>query len=723
MDTEKENTTEVTPDITDTKTTDSKTDTEKTTDNDTQEVIEASQSIQSDKQPKETKERFPFVFPGAFLALAIWAYILLLGSSGFADFASLNNDKFAWLSGLLAFLGFGCAAVSAVVCVKKGRPKMNRYFYALLLSANFYFINEFCLYLVPSYIANDGANLRRFIKPYFPNILLGIFMYFIFFFIAVAFTKHKLITRILITLFSAFFAFYAVLQYYIVHFRGGPIRFADLANVTSAGEISDEYQFGFSYMVLFAVADTLIIIALTFIIELSPLEHPVKNRSIGAGVLAAMCVSFYFSAEAVYNYGLNNRIVRLNFSLGEDTDTYQDVGGLLCFYYDGLKNRIKVPDGYSNEEAVSRLEKFETDQTVTRKPTIIAVLNESFADVKHLGDIEVNMDYMPNIRALKEDCIKGYVTVSPYGGYTCNSEFEFLSGNSMYFLPSGSAVYTQFMDQPQDSMVSHLNDLGYHTVALTCCRRGLWKIENAYKQLGFDTAYYSDNVHLTNVTEINGNISDDSIYRRVEKEFERKPKDESMFVWVTTMQNHAPYNSLLESDHTPIDLASPANDQADIYLNSIYQADKAIGDMIEYFKNVDEDVVIVFFGDHYPHISGFYDDMLGSNLDSLPIEEFCKSHQTPYFIWANYDIEEKENSNVSLNYLGIDLMDVCGLPRSDYQNFLDSLRENLPIISSFGYMDGDEQWHKRSDDPAHDTDEMKDLRYLQYYKIFKQHEK
>ncbi|MBR1382455.1 MAG: sulfatase-like hydrolase/transferase, partial [Ruminococcus sp.] len=330
-------------------------------------------------------------------------------------------------------------------------------------------------------------------------------------FIAVAFTKRKIITRILTTFFSLFFAFYAVLQYYIVHFRGGPIRFADLANVTSAGEISDEYRFGFSFMVMFAVVDTLIMIVLSFFIELSPLEKPAKYRSVGAGVLAAMCVSFYFSAEAVYSYGLNNRIVKLNFSLGEDTDTYQDVGGLLCFYYDGLKNRIIKPDDYSTEEAQSRLKEFSSNETAQHKPTIIAVLNESFADIEHLGDIDVNMDYMPNYRALKENCIKGYVTVSPYGGYTCNSEFEFLSGNSMYFLPSGSAAYTQFMGQKQDSMVSTLNDLGYNTVALTCCSRGLWKIENAYTQLGFNKAYYSDNVHLVNVNKVNGNISDDSI--------------------------------------------------------------------------------------------------------------------------------------------------------------------------------------------------------------------
>ena len=143
-----------------------------------------------------------------------------------------------------------------------------------------------------------------------------------------------------------------------------------------------------------------------------------------------------------------------------------------------------------------------------------------------------------------------------------------------------------------------------------------------------------------------------------------------------------------------------------------------MGELLDYFRNVDEDVVIVFFGDHYPHIGGFYDEMLGKNINDLPIEEFCHSHQTPYFIWANYDIESKEDSNISLNYIGNELMDVCGLPKSDYMNFLEEQRENLPIITSFGYVDGNGEWHKKTDSADDDTEEMKKYRYLQYYRMF-----
>ena len=674
------------------------------------------EQTQTEKKPGKLDG---FMSPVVFFALAVLAFIFLLGSAGFAEYAKYNDGKMNYLSVILCVVGTGSLVGAVFSAIKKGRPRVNRYAFAGLLAANFYFVNEFCLYLIPADLQNSGEHMRRFIKPYLPNILVGILLYFIFFFMAVAFVKNKIATRILLTVFSGFFAFYAILQYYIIVLRGGPIRFSDIANITSAGEISDEYSFSFSYMVAFAVVDTLLIIAAVWLSDISEIKKPLKVCTANIGVLAALCVGFYFAAEGVYSYDINNRIMLLNFSMGEDIDTYQDTGGLLTFYYDGLKNRVIVPDGYSADEAKSRLEQYATsDKTAKRKPTIIAILNESFADFEHLGDIDVNMDYMPNWRSLKDNCIKGYVTVSPYGGYSCNSEYEFLTGSSMYFLPSGSATYTQYMDTDQKSMVSHLNSLDYNTVALTCCRRGLWKIENAYTRLGFDKAYFKDNVNLTNIEYINGSTSDDTVYRRVEKEFENKPKDESMFVWVTTMQNHAPYNSEEQSDREPVTLSKPDNMEAQIYLNSIYESDKAIGGLIDYFSNVDEDVVIVMFGDHYPHIDGFYDDMLGENLDSLPIEQFCKSHQTPYFIWANYDIESREDSNISLNYLGCELMDVCGLPKSDYMNFLEEQRENLPIITSFGYMDGDGNWHKKSSSADDDTEEMKKYRYLQYYRMF-----
>lgn len=51
------------------------------------------------------------------------------------------------------------------------------------------------------------------------------------------------------------------------------------------------------------------------------------------------------------------------------------------------------------------------------------------------GDIETNEDYMPFIHDLMKNgnCVSGTTYASIVGGQTANTEYEFLTGNSMAF--------------------------------------------------------------------------------------------------------------------------------------------------------------------------------------------------------------------------------------------------------------------------------------------------
>ena len=57
---------------------------------------------------------------------------------------------------------------------------------------------------------------------------------------------------------------------------------------------------------------------------------------------------------------------------------------------------------------------------------------------------------MPYIRSLLDgapNTISGHLYVSVLGGNTANSEFEYLTGDSMAFLPSGSIPYQQYLNK------------------------------------------------------------------------------------------------------------------------------------------------------------------------------------------------------------------------------------------------------------------------------------
>ena len=67
-------------------------------------------------------------------------------------------------------------------------------------------------------------------------------------------------------------------------------------------------------------------------------------------------------------------------------------------------------------------------------PNVIAIMNESLADLNVDGPFETSEDYLPFIHSLTKNTIKGKLYVSIEGANTANSEFEFLTGNSLAFL-------------------------------------------------------------------------------------------------------------------------------------------------------------------------------------------------------------------------------------------------------------------------------------------------
>ena len=114
--------------------------------------------------------------------------------------------------------------------------------------------------------------------------------------------------------------------------------------------------------------------------------------------------------------------------------------------------QIEEPKNYSDEYALSLLNEQEVEKSGdTRKNCQISLPSwmRHFSDPAVLGEFETNKDYMPFVHSILRgevaNTISGYADVSVLGGNTANSEFEFLTGNSMAFFPNGSAPYLQYI--------------------------------------------------------------------------------------------------------------------------------------------------------------------------------------------------------------------------------------------------------------------------------------
>lgn len=344
-------------------------------------------------------------------------------------------------------------------------------------------------------------------------------------------------------------------------------------------------------------------------------------------------------------------------------------------------------------------------------PHIILILNESFADLRVLGNLELSEENMPFFYSLRENTIRGYVNASVLGGGTANSEFEVLTGCSMGLLPDTYYPYQQCLLERMPSLVSMAQAVDYTTYSIHPENRNNWNRSNVYFRLGFDSSLWLEDFQEA---EILGNgVSDLETYYKIEDLYENRQENEKLFFWDITMQNHGGYTYLKMEN--PITQANAEYHDADIYLSLIKESDAAFEQLITYFKDQDEKVLICMFGDHQPKLSeDFYNSIYEVTEDLTEETKLFNMYKTPFIIWANYDIEEQQDMDISMNYLGGLLLETAGVPRSAYFQFLSGLRNQYPIITVNGYADADGNFSSWS---GEDT-VFSDYRILQYNYLF-----
>lgn len=376
-----------------------------------------------------------------------------------------------------------------------------------------------------------------------------------------------------------------------------------------------------------------------------------------------------------------------------------------------VKNsRIAPPEGYSETVVEEILTAVSTEQEAAQElPHIILVMNESLADVRTVADVELNQENMTFLKSLEENTIKGYANVSTFGGGTANSEFEVFTGCSMSFLPVNYYPYQQALRKPLDSMVSQLKEQGYTTIAMHPERQSNWNRENVYKYYGFDQMYFQQDFEDAEV--IHSGVSDEETYNRIIELYENRIEGEKLFVFDLTMQNHGGYEQSDGPDKVrAVNVDEP---QLDEYLSLIQVSDEAFEGLVNYFEQQDEKVIICMFGDHQPWI---FDLVVGTGMTdgNEPSESMMNKYRTPFVIWANYDIEEAEGYDISLNYLGGLVMRTAGVQMSPYFAYLEQLREEYPIITINGYVDAEGNYANWSSE----QNEFPEYRMLQYNYLF-----
>ena len=505
-------------------------------------------------------------------------------------------------------------------------------------------------------------------------------------------------SRFAVPLVSTALYLISLAEAFVVAFRGRPIMFWDVFALRTAMSVSANYTFVITRAMKLAFLGLAAINLLAFAVPVRVKGRTLRLAVAGgsAGLVLGYGLWFFCCLAPAWGLGINMWAVN---------ETYQEYGYVLSTAVSFRYAVKKKPEGYSQarvrqiyEEIIGEEEELlasnsEVGIQESGKVTpvnIICIMNESLADLKTAGDFETNREYFPFLNSLRDNTVRGSLCVPVFGSMTSNSEFEFLTGDSMALLPANCIAYQFYIHPGTYGLTSTLKDQGYRAVASHPYPKENWNRDESYRNMGFDQFLgiedFEDSGQLRNY------VSDQADYEKLIQLVEAKEDPtERLFLFNVTMQNHGGYESVYGNFDQEIWLTGdlegkyPMTDQ---YLSLMKASDDALAYLIGYFEQSSEPTMIVMFGDHQPSVEDeFYDEIAGLPSDQVPDPQRLMWYETPFIIWTNYETEPEDKGRMGAVYLASEVLERAGLSMAPFNRFMLKMEEELPVIHPLGCYD------------------------------------
>ncbi len=563
-----------------------------------------------------------------------------------------------------------------------------------------------------------------------PLILLNLLIYYFVYGMILIISKRSWIS---LSLGTAFFMIAGLANYFVIEFRSIPIYPWDFLSLKTAASVADNFEYVLDETAMKLVLGFLLLILVGLWTRWKLTIHK-RHVHVGLSLISVGMIALY---TGIVQKPAVHQAVGFYEYLFTPLSFYRINGFMVSFLSNMQYLEVEEPEGYHVDQVKEILEPYvkesqeEADlaaQKNQQKPNIIVIMNEAFSDPSVLGRFETNVNYMPFIQSLKENTIKGYVAASVKGGNTANAEYEFLTGNSMAYLPMGSIPYQQYIQGEMPTLASQLKEQGYKTYAMHPYGATGWNRNTVYEYFGFDESYFKSD--FSDATLIRTYVDDLSTYQKIVDLYNAKESTEPMFVFDVTMQNHSSYSKEYANFNPDVEVYSSENDVLlERYLSLIKISDAAFGALVNYFNQQDEPTVILMFGDHQPAdwvVQPIY--TMNGQPNSEQWSESLERYTVPFVLWSNYDMNEEnilnqidylssEKQMLSMNYLNTLLMEAAGLPKSAYQLFMDDLIKEYPITTATGFYNDEGTFYGTTD--IHDIPEgLQEYWMLNYNNLF-----
>lgn len=469
---------------------------------------------------------------------------------------------------------------------------------------------------------------------------------------------------------------------------------------------------------------SVIVIALLFVFFL--LLKKIKSKPIFTSIqrilLAVVMLLLFYS---FFNSNHTNNPYKVIASSFGITDNYWDLAedyssnGPIAGFIKNLDIQVmeEEPADYSYDAIKEIVTKYKGKLKEANSPTntledhtVIFILSESFVDPLRIPSLELSDDPIPFIRSLKNETTSGLMLGSNYGGGTANVEYEVLTGFSTnYFHRSLLIPYTLLV--PNLNEVPNFTNLFKQKIAVHSYNANLYRRKEVFEKFGFETFIYEGgNPDLTykERKEDGHYISDESAYQEV-LDFVNNEKDGNLFIQLTTMQNHGPYEKNQYENQFEVlnELNEDVKLRIETYIQGLYYTDLATQNFIENIEAIDKSITVLFFGDHLPsEVFEHFDERNGEDL------EF---YETDYFIYSNFETDTLDYPVVSPNNMSSIVHEQLNVQSTPYTILLDELKRTLPVIRWGGYLyEPNEEYVFEDELPESARELVEDYRMIQY---------
>ena len=316
---------------------------------------------------------------------------------------------------------------------------------------------------------------------------------------------------------TGLFVFVGLANRYIIHFRGRTIFPGDLLSLQTAANVAGNYDYTPDAVQLHCLLALALFLLLLWKVPKRPgRQRPHWQAALPVAALCAAYLAVFFQTDFL-------RQVEIEPSLWTTRGNGFVLNFSVCLRY----SSVEEPEDYSQETLAAIQLETEKDWTADpdaagaeRPVNLIVIMNESFSDLAEVFDLETNEDPLPFFHSLTENTIRGTAYSSVFGGTTANSEYEFLTGNTMAFLPEGTVPFHMYVGADEPNLGGQLKSLGYHTVFMHPYLASGWNRRAVYQSFGFDEIHFQGD--FQDPTYMRNYITDQADYENLVRRYEEK---------------------------------------------------------------------------------------------------------------------------------------------------------------------------------------------------------